>query len=1096
MKRRLAAILAADVVGYSRLMAEDEVGTLAALNQHRRDLFDPETTKRGGRTVKLMGDGTLVEFSSVIDAVEAALAIQQALAAGDAPIKLRIGINLGDVIIEGDDIYGDGVNIAARLEALAEPGGICVSSIVHESLGNRIDAHFADAGEQRVKNIDRPIRVFRWPGTDIDTGTNTTGAPPQTPIPNEPKQGQTNLPHQVSSFLGRDAELAHIVEAIGRNRLVTLTGAGGSGKTRLAIQAARQLIDGYRDGVWLVELAAVSRGDDVAGAVARVADLREEASWSLIDTLLREFAGREMVLVLDNCEQVLDACAELVDGLLKAAPGLRVLTTSREPLGVAGELTWGVPSLDTAAGVALFGERARQVFPGFDPTPEAASMIEAIVERLDGIPLAIELAAARMRMMTPAQILKGLDDRFRLLTGGGHGALARQKTLEASVAWSYDLLEPAEQRLAQRLSVLHGFTLEAAESVGCSEANEPGGVFEHLTRLVDKSLVEVDQSGPEARFRFLETVRQFLFVRLEASGETAAISARHMAHFLTLAEDLAPRLALSDGPDCLARLQAEFHNLEGALSFAHASLARNDLLRFVVALSLFYELRGHFALGWRWFERALSLDGEPSVLRARALWGAAHVCFYGGRYAISATRADESYDMAVAVDDKWAIARALNTIGVLQALSTPVLARESLLQSVEIGRTIKDDWAVADGLKMVTVAWYVLHDEEGGQRAISELEQVGDALGSRFFLAWQQAMVGYFARDRGDLDAAATALDRSLEYSRFVGDPSTGGFAEAWSAALDADRGHIDAGRQRLLRLLASAAVAGSDLAVPEALFALGQIEISVGNPAEALRLVGPHVAELREAGAPSWAAQLSIVRAAALSCLGDFPEAGAALDEADDMGAPLKNPLIDGLIRFERARLALAQGDSGRAEDWLHEALNLQVAAGLRPGVVRTLEAIAFLVAKAGKHAEAARILSAADSARVEMGLVRGQVDSGINTTLNASLREALGPGEFEDICASAASNAGLIEISEYVSRSRGKRKRPLSGWPSLTPTEHRVVSLVVEGLTNPQIAERMFIARGTVKIHLAHIFDKLDVKSRAQLAANATAQGMKELN
>lgn len=171
-----------------------------------------------------------------------------------------------------------------------------------------------------------------------------------------------------------------------------------------------------------------------------------------------------------------------------------------------------------------------------------------------------------------------------------------------------------------------------AESVGSSEANEPGGVFEHLTRLVDKSLVQVDQSGPEARFRFLETVRQFLFARLEASGEATATSARHMAHFLTLAEDLAPRLALSDGPDCLARLQAEFHNLEGALSFAHASLARNDLLRFVVALSLFYELRGHFALGWRWFERALSLDGEPGVLRARALWGAAHVCFYGGRY--------------------------------------------------------------------------------------------------------------------------------------------------------------------------------------------------------------------------------------------------------------------------------------------------------------------------------------------------------------------------------------------------------------------------------------------------------------------------------
>jgi DNA-binding CsgD family transcriptional regulator len=517
-------------------------------------------------------------------------------------------------------------------------------------------------------------------------------------------------------------------------------------------------------------------------------------------------------------------------------------------------------------------------------------------------------------------------------------------------------------------------------------------------------------------------------------------------------------------------------------------------LRFVVALSLFYELRGHLADGWRWFERALSANPEPTVLRARALWGAAHVCFYGGRYALSAARAEEAREMALALDDKWAMARALNTIGVLQALSTPVLARESLLQSVGIGRSIGDDWAVADGLKMVTVAWYVLHDEEGALAAISELEAAGSALGSRFFLAWHQAMVGYFARDRGDLDAAATAFDLSLDHSRFVGDPSTGGFAEAWSAALDADRGHLDPARERLLRLLASAAVSGSDLAVPEALFALGQIEVAEGDPAEALRLVGPHVAELRDAGAPSWAAQLAIVQAAAHCALGEHTSTAASLDEAEALGAPLKNPLIDGLIRFERARHALAEGDEGRAEDWLHEALALQSAAGLRPGMVRTLEALASTIAKRDRHAEAARILSVTETASNQMGLVRGGVDEKAYQALTAQLRRTIGDAEFEALRAEAAG-AGLDEIIEYVARSRGKRKRPLSGWQSLTPTERRAVSLVVEGLTNPQIAERMFIARGTVKIHLAHIFDKLGVTSRTQLAAKAVAEGLADL-
>ena len=899
---------------------------------------------------------------------------------------------------------------------------------------------------------------------------------------------QTNLPHDVSTFLGRDTELTGLLETVDSHRLVTLTGAGGVGKTRLALQAAHRKVGAFRDGVWLVELAAVSQDAGVPGVVARALGLREEANISLVDTLTRETAGRDMLLVIDNCEHVVDACAALVETLQRTAPRLRVLATSREPMGINGEVTRPLGPLSPAEARALFTERARQVVPDFAPSTAETTMIAAIVTQLDGIPLAIELAAARTRMLSLADILTGLGDRFRLLSRGMRGALAHQKTLEASVAWSYNLLDLAEQDLARRLSVLHGFTLDTAVALAGDE--DGAGVLDLLTRLVDKSLVQVDRSETEPRFRFLETVRRYLLDRLEDNGALATMRDRHLAHFLDLAERFAPKLALSDGPACLARLEAEFGNLEDALGVAEAANDRTLLLRLAVALSLFFELRGHLAFGWRWYERALAAHPEKIVLRARALWGAAHVCFYGGRYTQAFALATEAQETAAAVEDQWALARALNTVGVLQSLATPIEARETLLQSVAIGRAIGDDWAVADGLKMVTVAWYFLHDSIGAKDALADLEAAGSALESRFFLAWHQAMVGYFARDAGYLETAETALCLSLDHSRHVGDPSTGGFAESWSAALDADRGQIDRARTRLLRLLASAAVSGSDLAVPEALFALGQIELGEGNPAEAVRLIGNHAAELRDAGVLGWAAQLTVVLAAAHCKLCQLDQAEAMIAVTESLVAPLKHPLVEGMVRFEHARIALAKGANTKAEDWLHEALEVQSAAGLRPGMIKTLEALAAALAKRARLAEAARILSVTNAVRGRIGLVQTKVEAAAIESLSAQTRGAIGDVEFDRLAAESA-NADLNQIVEYVSRAHGKRGRPLSGWQSLTPTERRVVSLVTEGLTNPQIAERMFIARGTVKIHLAHVFDKLSVSSRTQLAAMALTEG-----
>jgi len=446
--------------------------------------------------------------------------------------------------------------------------------------------------------------------------------------------------------------------------------------------------------------------------------------------------------------------------------------------------------------------------------------------------------------------------------------------------------------------------------------------------------------------------------------------------------------------------------------------------------------------------------------------------------------------MARSVGDDWAEARALNNIGFLQALSTPIVARETLLQSVQLGRSIGDDWAVADGLKMVTAAWYVLHDEDGARLAVTALEAAGNELGARFFLAWAETMAGYFSRDRGEFDLAHAAFEAAEAHCRHVGDPSTAGFAQVWAAALQADRGQVATAREGLLGVLASAGVAGKSLAVPEALFALGSIEVREGYPERVTDLVGPQAEQLRASGLPSWSAQLFVVLAMAHGAMGELDLSKQALANAEATAEPLKSPLIDGLVHHIAACVALAEGDLSEAESRLHDGLAIQSVANLTPGMLRSLDTLAAIFVQRKRSAEAARILAVIDRIRHQLPLPRGRREVEKHLALRNEIRDTLGTDEFDTVVQATATTE-LDEIVEYVSRMRGKSLRPRTGWPSLTPTERRVVALVTEGLTNPQIAKRMFVARGTVKVHLSHIFDKLGVSSRTRLTTKSLADG-----
>lgn len=1083
--------LLTDIEGSTNLWEAGADETAISVARHY-ELLDAAIALHGGVRPVEQGEGDSVvgAFSRASAALAAALDLQRAFAQEPWPdggkVRVRVALHTGEIRLrDARNYFGPTIIRCARIRAIGHGGQTLISDATRDLVVDALPeaAELRDLGPHRLKDLGRPERIWQLVHPDLDQEF-----PPLRSLAVMP----TNLPAQVSSFVGRDAEIAAVRHAVREHRLVTLTGVGGCGKTRLALHAAADELDAHADGVWCAELGAVAHGGEVAQAIAGVFGLREEFGRPLIDTLTEQLRDFEALLVVDNCEQVLDAAAAMIEPLLQACPRLRVLATSREPMGVAGELAWRVPSLERSTAVALFVERAQLARPGFAPGAEESKAIDQIVDRLDGIPLAIELAAARVRVMHPTRIAAALDDCFRLLVGGSRTATPRQQTLEASIAWSYELLDEDERALARRLSVLRGFTLEAAEVVGCDDESDRFGVLDLLTRLVDKSLVQVDYESPECRYRMLESVRQFFQARLVESGDANVVRDRHFAYFLALAERLAPELALRDGPACLARLEADHDNLDTAMEWGDAARPADDMLRLATALTLFWELRGHLGKGGRWFARILHDDhAGPSAARARALWGAAHVALYGDDSETMQLRAPQALAMAETVGDDWATARALNTLGLAELLFDPDAGRSRLVRSIELGRGLGDDWAVADGWKMMAVSYYLEHDEAGGSESLEALRRSADDLDSDFFRAWHLAEVGYFAAHRGDYATAFEAFERSARCCRAVGDPSTGGYTEVWSLDAKAAVGDRAGAAVSLEAFLVRANAAGSGLSIVEAVSSLADIALATGDCAAVSALVEPVIEEVRGIAAPSWVGQLLCALGAAKRMAGELESAQAALEEAAALATPIGNDWLLALIECELALVARDRSDAARAEDLLHSALTRQVRHALRPGIAGTLDALGTLALDAESTGEAVRCFAAADALRAAIGLAPRPFDAAARERHLDQARELLGEETFERIRTEAA-NLPLGEMIEYVSRARGERKRPSAGWESLTPTELRVVGLAAAGLTNPQIAERMFIARGTVKVHLSHAFSKLGVTTRTELAAQAIKRGL----
>jgi predicted ATPase/class 3 adenylate cyclase/DNA-binding CsgD family transcriptional regulator len=742
-------LLFTDVEGSIRLWEADREAMAEASARHNR-IVREQIEAAGGQVFKTVGETFRAVFADPAAALASAVAIQRVVGTGPwppgLPIRVRVALHSGTCVEHDGDYLGPVVNRAARLLAAGHGGQVLMSGAACELLAGRLPGGVGleDLGEHQLKDLGRAERVFQVTGPGLAGGFGPLRSL------DDPAR-RHNLPSQATSFVGRAAELAELRSLVaGGSRLVTITGPGGIGKSRLALQVAAGALDGAGDGVWLVELAPVADPELVARTVAATLGVREEPGRPMLATLLDAVGDRYLLVVLDNAEHVLGAAAKLADAMMRSCPRAFLLVTSREPLGISGEHVFrvsplAVPPADLAApgqlaafeSVQLFAERAALHRQGFAVDDASAAAVAAVCVRLDGIPLALELAAARLGSLSVPEISARLDQRFRLLTGGSRTALPRHQTLRALIDWSYDLLNPEEAMVLDQLSVFAGgWTLDAAEAVTPRGGTGEWLVLDHLAALVDKSLVQAEQIDGSTRYRLLETVRQYAAERLalRAGAELQDTRAAHRDHYLALVETAGQHLRGRDEAVWLDRLEAEFDNIRAALAFSVADPdSAEPGLRLAAGLHWFCNMRGH---GGEILEALSVLLDRPDArmptrTRARALTASCHLLDLFGNNPAAAPMAGEA---------------------------------------LRIARDLADDAIAADALAHLCWLSFEHGDLPAALAQIDEAVGLARSAGDPRLIASILSRRAVFASEAGDLDAAFADQEEAIALSRTTGD--------------------------------------------------------------------------------------------------------------------------------------------------------------------------------------------------------------------------------------------------------------------------------------------------------------------------------------
>ncbi len=960
-----------DIEGSTRLIQHlGDVRSEKVFTDYRRLLCDA-VNAGGGHVYEDQGESFLFVFRSAKDAVLASVAAQRAFLSHSWPdgvaLRVRMGVHTGEPVSSGEGYVGVDVHRVARICQAGHGGQILLSAAARELIEDDLPSGFSlrDLGEHQLKDLTRSQRLFQVIATDLPSDF-----PPLRSLDVLPN----NLPRQLTIFVGREREIGEIKRLLAGTPLLTLTGVGGVGKTRLALQAAAEVLEEYNDGVWVVELASLSDPTLVPQTVASALGVREQAGRPVLTTLSEHVQPKRLLLLLDNCEHLLSGCAQLAETLLRTCPHLCILATSREGLGVGGEVVWLVPSLSTpdperrssvdslmqSEAARLFLERALAAHRTFTVTDENAAAVAQVCQRLDGLPLAIELAAARVRVLTVEQIASRLEERFTLLTGGSRTAPLRHQTLRAAMDWSHGLLSEHERILLRRLAVFAGgFTLEAAEAI-CPGAAREFDVLDLLTHLVDKSLVVADERGPEVRYRLLETVRQYAREKLQEAGETAEVQRRHRDWYLGLAERMAQKRWASDQVVGLERTETEHDNLRAALMWSLEDGGAEEGLRLAGALGWFWHTRGYWSEGRERLKAALSLRGSsPLSARAKALFWAARLA--GSQHDRRTARPlyDESLSLFRESGSKQDIAVLLDDLGWgAQKEGDYEAARSFHEESLAIFRELNDGHGLGWALLHLGELAALQGDVETARSRLGESLVIFRELGSKNGMANSLRALGGLARYEGDYEAARSRFEESLTIFRELGTKEMIGWTLGHLGRLARNQGDYAAARRLHEESLAIFRELDSSVGVAWTLSGLGHVAHLQGDYAAAGLLHEEGLAIFRD--------------------LGEKPGIGWALKSLGDV---------------ERM-----QGDRSRAAALYAEALTLVSQIGGKLDVPECVEGFAALAGAEGRPVRAARLFGAAEALRSVIGYRLPLADQAEHDRHVSALRTELGDTAFAE--------------------------------------------------------------------------------------------------
>jgi predicted ATPase/class 3 adenylate cyclase/DNA-binding CsgD family transcriptional regulator len=1093
-----------DIEGSTALLGRLGEGLYAQLLADHHALIRSGLAAHDGREVDTQGDAFFAVFSSPRACVAAVIGLQQALQAHAWPtgehVRVRMGVHTGEAAATATGLVGLDVHRAARVAGAGYGGQVLFSetaaALVREALPP--GAALKDLGVHRLKDLGRPVRIFQLRAPGLPTGFPPLRSLDNAALPN-------NLPAQLAAFVGRDRELAEVRALVQSSRLVTLTGPGGCGKTRLALRVAALAEPGFDEGARLVELASLTDPALVPAFVAEALGVPERDAADPVAGVVRALADRELLIVLDNCEHVLASAAQVVIMLAGQCPQVRIITTSRERLDVPGEFVFSVPPLglpeDGSAGAvaaseagSLFVTRACAASPAFTLTEDNAAAIAEVCTRLNGMPLAIELAAARSPALGPAQLAARLEGHPGVLSGGA-ARPERHRSLEALVSWSYELLGQAERCLLDRLSVLRGgFDLDVAERVCGAEPLAPEAVAGLLAGLAGKSLVQVQADGV-IRYSLLETVRQFAAGRLADSAEATAVHLRLLEWALGEARSAEATLGSTGWAVQASRLSAGQDSIRAALSWALGGAEPEAGRELAARLARWWIATGRYSEAGQFLTTAAGVPAAAAPgIQARVLLGAAWSAFHLGDNRRAAPLAADGVACAQQGGEPRLEVWGRNLLAGLAWHSGDA---DRIVAEIEASRVLSgqaDPALAARAQILLTAAAFLAGDlAEQERRGLLAVELARTASGQEGLVLaltmWSMPAVA----GAGIQPATVAALDEAADVLTAHPDRFAETIMRRCRAELFATLGQFDAAEAEV-GLCWGAGRSGAfrfvEFAGP---LAEGRLAAAKGDTAAAAGALR------RAADGGRRVAIVMFVPAAlaALACMaaiaGDQATAAAAVAEAHAELGGRRQAITAAALRYAEGVMTWHRGELAAAEHLVREA-TVQWHHGCdRIDASDGIELLGVLAAARERFPDAARLLAAAEAARQPLRYLAPGFTANRGAAARAAnqARHVLGDDHFTQAW-DEGQHLTLDNAVAYAARKGGGRKRPATGWASLTPAELQVVRLVSEGLRNDAIARRLFIAPGTVKVHLSRIFAKLDISTRVELAAQAAAQDL----